>query len=160
MNLKDYEYYRTDLGVLYHGDCLEILPHLEPVDLVLTDPPYLNLHGGGNRYQGGVAKTDKNTKAVGDLWGANTQWVSIAWNKALYGMMIFCSHHGVAEFRNALSEIKPLSLLVWYKRNAGWLLANAPKYDCEFIWVFSRGSKIKWKNLKTSLLDFPFLTAG
>ena len=33
-------YYKTDLGVLYHGDCLEIMPMLEPVDLVLTDPPY------------------------------------------------------------------------------------------------------------------------
>ena len=25
---------------IYHGDCRDILPHLEPVDLVLTDPPY------------------------------------------------------------------------------------------------------------------------
>jgi len=33
-------YYETELGKLYHGDCLEIIPHLEPVDLVLTDPPY------------------------------------------------------------------------------------------------------------------------
>jgi len=33
-------YFETDLGKLYHGDCLEIMPHLEPVDLVLTDPPY------------------------------------------------------------------------------------------------------------------------
>jgi site-specific DNA-methyltransferase (adenine-specific) len=33
-------YYQTKLGRLYHGDCLEIMPHLEPVDLVLTDPPY------------------------------------------------------------------------------------------------------------------------
>lgn len=34
-------YYKTELGVLYHGDCLEILPQLtEKVDLVLTDPPY------------------------------------------------------------------------------------------------------------------------
>ena len=33
-------YYETPLGKLYHGDCLEIMPHLEPVDLVLTDPPY------------------------------------------------------------------------------------------------------------------------
>ena len=33
-------YYETDLGALYHGDCLDIMPHLEPVDLVLTDPPY------------------------------------------------------------------------------------------------------------------------
>lgn len=34
-------YYQTDLGTLYHGDCLEILPQLkEKVDLMLTDPPY------------------------------------------------------------------------------------------------------------------------
>jgi site-specific DNA-methyltransferase (adenine-specific) len=33
-------YYETELGKLYHGDCLEIMPKLEPVDLVLTDPPY------------------------------------------------------------------------------------------------------------------------
>ena len=31
-------YYKTDFGILYHGDCLDILPHLEPVDLVLSDP--------------------------------------------------------------------------------------------------------------------------
>jgi len=33
-------YYETELGKLYHGDCLQIMPELEPVDLVLTDPPY------------------------------------------------------------------------------------------------------------------------
>ena len=33
-------YYETELGKLYHGDCLEIMPHLEPVDLVITSPPY------------------------------------------------------------------------------------------------------------------------
>lgn len=26
--------------ILYHGDCLSLLPELPPVDLVLTDPPY------------------------------------------------------------------------------------------------------------------------
>jgi DNA modification methylase len=33
-------YYSNELGVIYHGDCLEILPQIEKVDLVLTDPPY------------------------------------------------------------------------------------------------------------------------
>jgi site-specific DNA-methyltransferase (adenine-specific) len=33
--------YYDHAGVtIYHGDCRNILPHLEPVDLVLTDPPY------------------------------------------------------------------------------------------------------------------------
>ncbi len=33
-------YYQDDSVTIYHGDCREILPLLEPVDLVLTDPPY------------------------------------------------------------------------------------------------------------------------
>jgi len=33
-------YYQDDAVTIYHGDCREILPQLEPVDLVLTDPPY------------------------------------------------------------------------------------------------------------------------
>jgi DNA modification methylase len=34
-------YYDDGKGiVIYHGDCREILPTLEKVDLVLTDPPY------------------------------------------------------------------------------------------------------------------------
>jgi len=33
-------YYEEPNIKIYHGDCLEIMPELEPVDLVLTDPPY------------------------------------------------------------------------------------------------------------------------
>ena len=33
-------YYEEPGITIYHGDCLDILPHLDPVDLVLTDPPY------------------------------------------------------------------------------------------------------------------------
>lgn len=33
-------YYEDDLVQLFHGDCRDILPQLDPVDLVLTDPPY------------------------------------------------------------------------------------------------------------------------
>ena len=34
-------YYESKYGVLYQGDCLEVLPKLDKkVDLVLTDPPY------------------------------------------------------------------------------------------------------------------------
>ena len=40
--LKKYEYYRTENGVLYCGDCLEVMRLMpdKSVDLVLTDPPY------------------------------------------------------------------------------------------------------------------------
>ena len=34
-------YYENSNGKLYLGNCLEVIPLLEPVNLVLTDPPYL-----------------------------------------------------------------------------------------------------------------------
>jgi DNA modification methylase len=43
-------YYDDGKGiVIYCGDCREMLPHLEPADLVLTDPPY-GTEGLGNGY--------------------------------------------------------------------------------------------------------------
>jgi site-specific DNA-methyltransferase (adenine-specific) len=33
-------YYEENGVTIYHGDCREILPRLQKVDLVLTDPPY------------------------------------------------------------------------------------------------------------------------
>jgi site-specific DNA-methyltransferase (adenine-specific) len=33
-------YYKDDYVTIYHGDCREVLPTLDKVDLVLTDPPY------------------------------------------------------------------------------------------------------------------------
>lgn len=39
MNLPE-PYYQDEFSTIYCGDCRDILPLLEPVDLVLTDPPY------------------------------------------------------------------------------------------------------------------------
>jgi len=38
---------KVEIGhaTLYHGDALEILPQLYPVDAVITDPPYPNRAG-------------------------------------------------------------------------------------------------------------------
>lgn len=62
-------YYESELGQLYHGDCLEILPQLEEkVDLVLTDPPYgidgargqLNLSRAKGNYTSSFNDTSEN----------------------------------------------------------------------------------------------------
>jgi DNA modification methylase len=41
-------YYDHDGITIYHGDCMDVLPHLEPVDLVLTDPPYGHNNNNNN----------------------------------------------------------------------------------------------------------------
>ena len=43
-------YYEDGACTIYHGDCREVLPTLDKVDLVLTDPPY----GIGSLMQGGT----------------------------------------------------------------------------------------------------------
>lgn len=42
-------YYQDEFVTLYHGDCLDILPSLSGVDLIVTSPPY-NLGSIGESY--------------------------------------------------------------------------------------------------------------
>ena len=59
-------YYQDASCTIYCGDCREILPSLEKVDLLLTDPPY----GIGEKMQGGT-------------WGANKKYADFrAWDIA------------------------------------------------------------------------------
>lgn len=49
-------YYSDDLVTLYHGDCLDVLPTLSGVDLVITSPPYnlgVTTGGGFGHYRDG-----------------------------------------------------------------------------------------------------------
>ncbi|KKM46614.1 hypothetical protein LCGC14_1559580, partial [marine sediment metagenome] len=41
-------YYQDDLVTIYHDDCRNVLPELESVEAVITDPPYgLDFMGRG-----------------------------------------------------------------------------------------------------------------
>lgn len=45
-------YYETDLGKLYHGDCLEIMPKVDSFDLIISDPPYgINHQSNGQHFK-------------------------------------------------------------------------------------------------------------
>ncbi|KKM79621.1 hypothetical protein LCGC14_1348190 [marine sediment metagenome] len=87
-------YYETKLGKLYHGDCLEIIPELEPVDLVLTDPPYGKTQNTWDDLQATISAFDmmKDTNTVFTCQNPSTalliaryidrfKWADI-WNKS------------------------------------------------------------------------------
>jgi DNA modification methylase len=58
-------YYEENGITIYHGDCREILPELEPVDLVLTDPPY-GIYASGGKW-GKKYKLQWDKEPFGDI---------------------------------------------------------------------------------------------
>lgn len=62
-------YYEDDLVTLWHGDCREVLPTLDPVDVLLTDPPYGIVKGAAVVRRGGADVQD---------WGAAGHNVVVA----------------------------------------------------------------------------------
>jgi site-specific DNA-methyltransferase (adenine-specific) len=65
-------YYDHDGITIYHGDCREVLPQLEPVDLVLTDPPYGTGWVRGGKSAGVFEAVHE--QPMWDIW--KTDWIA------------------------------------------------------------------------------------
>ena len=149
-------YYDHKGITIYHGDCLEIMPQLGEVDLVLTDPPYIGLKGGTDvTFTSGVAGSKSTQKTVGDPWKANLEWFNGAWILAKKGMIVFCSFHAIGILQNKDS----IALITWYQRNAMPSMNNVPQYKTEFAWVYKKASGLNWRKLET-FYDIQRLQAG
>ena len=57
-------------ATLYRGDCLEVLPTLDPVDAIVTDPPYhlLQASRGGSPRQTTGPRRSGEPEAQRALW--------------------------------------------------------------------------------------------
>ena len=121
-------YYETDLGRLYHGDCLEIMPQLGPVDLVLTDPPYgINWNTNYSRFSKG--KSDK-TPIYNDHEFDPTPFLNFP-NVMLFGA-------------NNYAEKLPIGTwLIWDKRNPD---GTSFLSDAEMAW-WNKGRGVYVKTL-------------
>jgi len=88
-------------ATLYHGDCLEILPTLDKVNALITDPPF----GVGNFVQ-----TSGNVRGEAVEWnesGPPAEWFEIVKQKSTYRII------WGANFFNCF-EVKG-GAIVWYK---------------------------------------------
>ena len=95
-------YFETDLGKLYCGDCLEIMSHIDPVDLVLTSPPYdtIRSYDGYDFNFKATAKLIKNTVKYGAVcvWIVGDQVIGgsetgTSFNQALFFISIGFNLH-------------------------------------------------------------------
>jgi DNA modification methylase len=112
-------YYQDDYATLYHGDCRDILPHLEPVDLVLTDPPYgIGEAAGANKSRGKMA--------VAQDYGDN-DWDNEPISQDLINQLI---NQPAIIFGGNYYAMPPSSCwLVWDKHITGDFA------DCELAWT-------------------------
>lgn len=96
-------------ATLYLGDCLEILPTLDKVDAVVTDPPYgINHSGDSTRFSGGQTRRGPGSNhgpIVGDYTGIDYSVFTNFGECILWGA------------NNYLDQLSAGSLLVWVKRN-------------------------------------------
>ena len=165
MSVKPY-YEDTASGiVIYHCDCREVLPTLEPdsVDMLLTDPPFPGLKGGTvHAGLGGVADSVSNNETVGDEWCASLDWIPDATRVSRLGGVVFCSYHSVDEFVREFETAgcSRVALFSWYKRNSPPAMANVPRFTTEFAWAVKKRPGLKWRNLKDTVIDVPMAVAG
>lgn len=126
-------YYRTENGVLYHGDCLDILPHLEPVDLVLTDPPY-GIGADKNAYKNSGRVVGYGNRRVAKKIYADTNWDIKISNEDLI-KIINKSKYSVVFGGNYYYLPAQSCWVVWDKKNYSSKFA-----DCEIAWTNYGGS--------------------
>ena len=121
-------YYETKLGKLYHGDCLEIMPHLEPVDLVFADPPYFV----GFKYE----KKDTEMKRIEP---------KILYNMSMKISPLFLITPGMKEYPY-WSTFEPLWQFGWFKPGSSRQSRLRGFNTWEPVLIFGKISKPVWQD--------------
>lgn len=139
-------YYDRDGITIYHGDCREILPLLEPgsIDLVLTDPPY-----------GVSERTKRATNGRGGQNGKN--WPSRDWPEVegdnepfdpepllkFKRVVLFGANHYASRLPSSPSWI------VWDKRDG---IPSNDNADAELIWTNCGGPARIYRHMWSGLI--------
>jgi len=115
-------YYQDDAVTIYHGDCRDVLPTLEPVDLVLTDPPYgIGEAAGKNKSRG--------RRAFARDYG-NEDWDNKPISDDLMSQVRSHGKHQIIFGGNFYSLPPSSCWLVWDKVNG-----ESDFADCELAWT-------------------------
>lgn len=115
-------YYEHAGITIYHGDCREILPSLDSVDLIVTDPPY----GIGEA----AGKNKSRTKmAVAKDYGTAT-WDNEPPPDWMFGLMRAKSQSQIIFGGNYFALPPSSCWLVWDKVNG-----ESDFADCELAWT-------------------------
>jgi len=109
-------------ATLYLGDCREVLPTLQAVDAVVTDPPY---------GIGADKAASKNNGKWGWTYYGETDWDATRPPPCLFEMILKMGKQQIIWGGNYFTDLLPPTMqwLVWDKGQRDFSLA-----DCEFAW--------------------------
>jgi site-specific DNA-methyltransferase (adenine-specific) len=111
-------YYDDGQITIYHGNCREILPTLEPVDLVLTDPPY----GIAHKWVGGRGHGWANSSAQG---AARNEWDAVAPDGITIAQILASGKDAILWGGNYFALPPSRGWLVWNKPERNFTLSEA-----------------------------------
>lgn len=120
---------RVEIGdcVLYQGDCLRIMPMLEGVDAVVTDPPYgIKETGSNSRQKDGVSRLGTKTRVV---HYEDMTWDNTPATRARLEMMREIAPYQIIFGGNYYPLPPTKCWLVWDKLSSGDFA------DCELAWT-------------------------
>jgi len=129
---------KVEIGdaTLYHGDCLELLPTLPSVDVVISDPPYgisyKSPSGKGKYQRGDYEVIDGDTEPFDP-----TPWLGFE------EVVLFGANH--------FADKLPASAcwLIWDKRDG---MTSNNNSDCELAWKRTGGSARLIRHLWNGML--------
>lgn len=128
-------FYADEYVTIYHGDSREIMPHLTPFDLLLTDPPY------GIGADKAMHKASGNVAGHGHRRVAKRSYELTEWDKEPVAEWVMALARSLCEkqiiFGGNYYDLPPCKgPLVWDKQNDGLNFADA---------------EMAWNNLGTPL---------
>ena len=124
-------YYQDKRVTIYHGDCREILPQLDKVDLVLTSPPYddLRAYGGYKFLINGIPDL---------LYQSMSEGACCVW---IIGDQTTNGCESLSSFKQAIRFVDSgfnLHDTMIYQKSSPPLTHNRYEQHFEFMFVFSK----------------------
>lgn len=126
-------YYQDKYATIYHGDCLELLPEMPKVDLVLTDPPYGVKRDKGFGGFGGFGEPIARKRFADDSWDNDRP------TKEYFELILKSCSLAIIWGGNFFADILPRSThwISWDK------LQTMPTFgDCELAWTSSKRKSV------------------